>query len=160
QAERELLDVEIRAQLALVDRFARDPRDAVEPCLLLLDEVVAKLAGSIVELDRCAEQRTAAVALIFGGPIEPRAEQTAQSPGAARLAQRGQYHARAEVLDDALEHGELQSLFRPEVPEQSALRQPRAFRESADREAVETMDARDRDRVAEDRCARDLAFDH
>src|SRR5262249_30603365 len=90
EAERELLDIEVPAQLALVDRLVRDPRDAIEPGLLLVDEVVAEFAGPIVELDRCTEQRTAAVALILGGPVEPRYEQAPQSRRAGRLAQRGQ----------------------------------------------------------------------
>src|SRR5881394_3223107 len=160
ELKRELLDVEVRAQLALVDRLLRAARDAVEPGLLFVDEVVAELAGPIVELDRRAEQRAAAVALLLRGPIEPRAEQPPQAERAGRLAQRGQDHARAEVLDDALEHGELERLLRAEVAEQAALRQARALGEPPDRESLETVHARDRHRVAQDRCACDFALDH
>src|SRR6478736_7711858 len=39
ELERELTDVEVRAQLSLLDRLLRDPRDAVEPGLLLFDEI-------------------------------------------------------------------------------------------------------------------------
>ncbi len=140
-------DVEIGAQLALVDRLARDPRDAVEPGLLLLDEVVAQLAGPVVELDRRAEQRAAAVALLFGGPFEPRVEQPRKRARPVGFAQRGHDHARAEIIDHALEHGVLQRLFRAEVAEQAALREARALGEPADGEAFEAVHARDRNRM-------------
>src|SRR5262249_15913858 len=140
--------------------LARDPGDAVEPSFLLLDEIVAQLAGPIVELDRCAEQRATPVALLLRRPVEPCPEQAPESCGARRLAQRWQDHTRAEVLHDALEHGELEGLLRAEVREQTALRVARSLVEPADREPLEAVDARDRHGVAENRCARDLAFDH
>src|SRR5882672_7349653 len=73
ELERELLDVEVGPKLALLDRLRRDPSDAVEPRLLLLDEVLAQVARPIIELDRRAEQRAAAVpGFIPGAPLEPR----------------------------------------------------------------------------------------
>src|SRR5262249_2368314 len=105
-------------------------------------------------------QRATPVALLLGRPVEPCAEQAPESCGPGRLAQRRQDHTRAEVLYDALEHGELEGLLGAEVREQTALREARPLGEPADREPLETVDARDRYGVAENGCARDFAFDH
>src|SRR5687768_9420168 len=85
--ERELIGVEIGSELALRNRFRGDAGNAIEPRLLFLDEVVAQLAGSVIELRRCAEQRTAASAPLFGRPLEPQREQPPQPIDAAGLAQ-------------------------------------------------------------------------
>src|SRR5215831_5634299 len=93
ELECELADVEIGAQLALVDGLLCDPRDAVEPRLLLLDEIVAQLAGPVVELDRRAEQRAPAVALLLRRPVEPGDEERSQTREPGAFAQRGHDHA-------------------------------------------------------------------
>ena len=77
-----------------------------------------------------------------------------------RLAQSGQDHAAAEIIDDALEDGLLQRFFGAEVTEQATLRHAGELGEPADAQSFEALDAAERNGVAQDGGAGGFAFAH
>src|SRR5690606_26349580 len=144
ELERELLRIEIGAQIAFPHGALGGACDAVEPGALPRDEVIAQISGLVVELDRGAEQRAPAGERIARGPGQPVLEQGLQAGEAARFAQRGHDDGAAELERGLLEDGFLPRFLGAEVGEKAALREARAGRAPADRQAGDCFDARDR----------------
>src|SRR5207249_1526234 len=156
----ELLAVEVRIEVAFLDRGARGVRQRLEPVALALDDEVAGRAGPVVELGRGGHEGTAPGQAGRGLPLHPALEERADAP----LAPRGSERRLDDLVDEAsrghLQHLNLKILLRLEVREEPALRQLEVVGEPADRQPLEADFRGQAERVHQDGLAGLLALPH
>ena len=155
---RELGDVQVAAEVTLLDGNPRGGGERAYPVALIGDEPLSQWAGSVVELVGGGDEE--APAGHGASPGEPVLEERADAGNAARLLERGGEDGGDEAVRRGAEHLELQVLLRVEVGEESALRKAGLARKTSDAQALETDPARQIHRAIQDGRLRLLAFGH
>src|SRR5258708_5339512 len=137
ELERELLDVESAAQVALGDRDARRLCQGREQLFLEPDQHFADRTFAVVQLGGGGHHQAAAGQLGCGGPAHPVLEERAQARQPARLAEGRKQYGSDEAARAGAQHVDLQLFPGMEVREQPALRHPELLRDVAQAQALE-----------------------
>jgi hypothetical protein len=155
--ERDLVGIDIGAEVAFLDRDARGLGQLVDPVFLRADQRVVWRARPIVELCGRPDEETATRA---GSPTEPILEQRTQARLATRLAQGGDHHFLHELTRCFLDDCDLERFLRSEVSEQARLGKPGLLGQPTDREARHARDGRQLEGLLQNRLPGFLALAH